>query len=199
MVPVPSARQREALAFLEQHLFAAGAFQWPPALLNKLAPERHWDFTGSVFRARRIDFPVHEMVLAIQRRPLNRFYDSTFLSRLQDLELRYDGEEDPFTMQELFARLRAAIWSELETGTSISSFRRNLQREHLRHLTRLVLAPTTTPEDARSLARADLKVLDEDVGKALGNDTIDAYTGAHLDEVKTRIEAALAAAVNRAL
>ena len=73
MVPVPPARQREALAFLEEHLFGSDAFHWSPELLNKLAPERHWDFTRSIFRMRRIDFPVHELVLAVQRGPLNRF------------------------------------------------------------------------------------------------------------------------------
>ena len=102
-------------------------------------------------------------------------------------------------MQELFSRLRTVIWSELETGSTINSFRRNLQREHLRHLTHLVLDPGTTPEDARSLARADLNVLGQDVGRAMGSDEIDAYTNAHLDEVKSRIEATLAAEVNRKL
>ena len=199
MVPVPSARQREAIEFLVDHVFGPDAFEWPAELLNKLAPERHWDFTGSVWRMRRIDFPVHEYVLAVQRGPLRRFYDSTFLSRLQDLELRYENENNPFTMPELFASLRTAIWSELAAGTSINSFRRNLQREHLRHLTRLVLAPSTTPEDARSLARADLKLLARGIDVAMKSAGLDDYSQAHLDEAKTRIEAALAAAVNREL
>ena len=63
------------------------------------------------------------------------------MSRLQDLELRYEGEET-FGMVDLFTGLRQAIWAELETGNSIDSFRRNLQRAQLQKLIALVLRPT---------------------------------------------------------
>ena len=63
-------------------------------------------------------------------------------------------------MVDLFAGLRQAIWAELETGDSIDSFRRNLQRAQLQKLIGLVLRPAWgTPEDARTLARADLQTI----------------------------------------
>ena len=126
---------------LVEHVFGPDAFRWSPELLNKLAPERWVDFTWSVFDVRRIDYPIHDRVLSIQRQPLDRFYDPTLLSRLQDLELRYEGE-DTFGMVDLFTGLRQAIWAELETGDSIDSFRRNLQRAQLQKLIGLVLRPT---------------------------------------------------------
>jgi len=198
LVPVPAARQREALEFLVEHIFGPDAFHWSPQLLNKLGPDRQWDFSNRVWNVKRIDFPVHDYVLAVQRAPLARLYDATTLSRLQDLELRYETE-NPFTMPELFTGLRQAIWAELETGAPINGFRRNLQREHLKHLLRLALTPGAGPEDARSLARADLKTLADEIKPRLKQSYLDAYTSAHLDEVKDRIDAALTAEVVRKL
>ena len=171
---------------------------WDAELLNKLAPERWWDFTGSVWRTQRIDMPIHNTVLGIQRDVLNRLYDGLLLARLQDLELRTAADE-VFTMDELFVGLRQAIWSELDEGASVNSFRRNLQRVHLRILTDLVLRAESAPEDARTLARADLKKLNERIGRALDRGTLDAYTQAHLDETQARIEAALEAGLMRSL
>ena len=197
--PVPPARQREALDFLVEHVFGPDAFHWSPELLNKLAPERWVDFTWSVFDVHRIDYPIHDRVLSIQRRPLDRFYDPTLLSRLQDLELRYEGDET-FGMVDLFAGLRQAIWAELETGDSIDSFRRNLQRAQLQKLIGLVLRPAWgTPEDARTLARADLQTIVAQIETRLEGSGLDAYSRAHLEETKARIEAALEAGLERSL
>ena len=199
MVPVSAARQREALAFLTEHIFGANAFAWTPELLNKLAPERWWDFTDAIWNQRRIDYPIHEVVLNIQRQPLHRLYDPLLLSRVQDLELRYE-ERDPFTMPELFAELRQAIWAELETGSSIDSFRRNLQRAHLDKLVGLLVDPSAGgPEDARALARVDLKEIAAGINALLDSPspTLDAYSQAHLDETRALIAAALAAELER--
>ncbi len=197
--PVAPARQREALDFLVEHVFGPDAFRWSPQLLNKLAPERRGDFTRSVFRVRRIDYPIHQVVLSIQRQPLNRFYDPVLLSRLQDLELRYEGEET-FAMVDLFAGLRQAIWAELETGGSIDSFRRNLQRAQLQKLIGLVVSPVPrTPEDARTLARADLQAIAAQIEARLDGSDLDAYSRAHLEETRARIEAALEAGLERSL
>ncbi len=197
--PVPPARQREALDFLVEHVFGPDAFGWSPELLNKLAPERWVDFTWSVFDVPRIDYPIHDIVSSIQQQPLNRFYDPTLLSRLQDLELRYEGD-DTFGMVELFTGLRQSIWAELETGSSIDSFRRNLQRAQLQKLIGLVLRPVPgTPEDARTLARADLQTIATQIETRLAGHALDAYSRAHLEETKARIEAALEAGLERSL
>ena len=189
--PVAPARQRQALEFLEQHVFGPEAFAWSPELLNKLAPERWVDFTWSVFKVRRIDYPIHDIVLGIQGQPLGRFYDPVLLSRLQDLELRYE-EGEAFTMVDLFTGLRQAIWAELEAGGNINSFRRNLQRAHLRKLIGLVVRPAPgTPEDARSLGRADLRLLAGRIEARLESGGLDTYSRAHLEETQARIEAAL--------
>jgi hypothetical protein len=64
----------------------------------------------------------------------------------------------------------------------------------------LVVKPgLATPEDASTLARADLKQIRATITKAMGRDGLDAYTGAHLDETAARIDAALEAGIQRQL
>ncbi len=198
--PVPAAKQREVLEFFATEFFAADAFQFSPQLLNKLAPERFWDFQGSVWSMQRIDYPLHEVILSIQKRPLDHFYDPILLSRLPDLELRYQEDEQPFTMAEMFATLRRVIWSELAASTNINSFRRELQRAHLGKLIHLVLQPDSkVPSDAISLARADLIHIRKEIHRVVEEGGLNAATQAHLDETAARIEAALKATVERKL
>ncbi|NIR60529.1 MAG: peptidase M43, partial [Gammaproteobacteria bacterium] len=155
-------------------------------------PERFWDFSGSTFNMQRLDYPIHGMILAIQSRPLAQLYNGLLMGRILDLELRSEIGEDPLTLPEMFGEVRDAIWSEVAGARNVDSYRRALQRQHLKHLINLVVQPTPgTPEDASTLARADLKALNTAIERALSRGGLDAYTEAHLDETSARIEAAL--------
>src|SRR5260221_9728577 len=73
-----------------------------------------------------------------------------------------------------------------------SIVRRNLQREHLKELTNLVLglrAARLAPPDALSLARAHLPETDRKIHKALGQEsnTIAATTLTHLEDSHERL------------
>jgi len=197
--PVPAAQQRQALAFLTREVFGPEAFRFSPRLLNKLAVERFPDLEGAIWSAERNDLPIHSLVLAIQSVPMNRLYSRISLGRLNDLEARYGAGDEAFTMAEMFSSVRKAVWSELQTKSNVNSFRRNLQRRHLQTLIDLVVnLDGAFPEDARTLARADLteirRGIDADMGTAPRLDTI---TRAHLDESRARATAALAAGLQR--
>jgi hypothetical protein len=219
-VPVPAAKQREALEFLRSYAFSEKAFQLPPGLLNKLAIERlpGLDFVSYYF-TQRLDFPWHDTVLALQHEVLDRLYNPIVLSRIQDNELRFAANETPFAMADLFAGLNASIWSELDTGpTAISSLRRNLQREQLKQLIRLTLRtappgppppppsgiaagfpPTPRPpEDATTLARASLLDIQARIQKAIAAGSVtERTTRAHLEETQARIAATLQAQIQK--
>jgi len=198
--PVPAETQREAMTFLTSKVFGPDAFRFEPSLLNKLAPERHSDFTGAVWRTQRIDYPLHDVVLALQRPALAHLYDPILMSRMIDNELRFGSDSRPFTLADLFGEMRGAVWSELRNGTDVNSFRRALQRAHLQKLIRLVVAPAAgTPADACALARADLVSLRGSMEKALGGTSLDAYSRAHLGEGRAMIDAALDAGLERKL
>src|SRR3989442_8555636 len=107
-VPVPASEQREALAFLNREIFGPDSFKFSPGLLNKLAMERFPDIEGPIWTATRNDLPIHSLVLAIQSLPMNRLYHPIALGRLNDLEARYDGGKDAFTMAKIITPVRQA-------------------------------------------------------------------------------------------
>ncbi len=196
--PVPAVKQREALEFLIENVLSRDAFDFPPRLLNKLAPERFWDFSGTVFKLERIDYPIHEVVLSVQSDPLNRLFDPVRLRRMQDIQLRYDLNHEPFEMREMFEGLRQTIWSELSNSQKINSFRRALQREHLDRLIGLVVDPAKgIPQDATTLARADLISIKDNIDPVLAGPEADPFSRAHLEETRAKIEAALQAGIHR--
>ena len=75
--------------------------------------------------------------------------------------------------------------------------RRDLQRAHLDDLTALVVRPAPrTPADARSVARMQLRELERKVARvAAAGPALDAYTRAHLEESRARIQKALTASL----
>jgi hypothetical protein len=191
--PVPAAKQREALAFLDKYIFAADAFPVSAELLNKLAPERYDDYAGTNWNRERVDYPVHEVVFGIQSSPLGYLYSAPMLRRLADMPLHYAPGEDVFTMSEMFQTLRHSIWDEVYAKKNINGFRRNLQRQHANMLIGLMLGGGGAPLDAASLARYDLTNLRTAIIEALRSRGLDADTRAHLELVNSRISAALGA------
>ncbi len=201
--PVPSEKQREALDLLRTFAFKEEAFQLPPSLLNKLAIERlpGLDGIGGLFNSQRIDYPWHDSVLNLQRGVLNRLLHPSTLSRILDNELRFNPNDKPFPMADLFNGLDTSIWSELNADAAkISSLRRNLQREHIKHLIRLTIrsGQSGVPEDATTLARASLQDIQTKIRRVLGASGVtDATTRAHLQETDARITATLQAQVQK--
>lgn len=205
LVPVTPAKQREALKFLQEHVFSDKPFQYPPELLRRLAVDRwsHWGADqGST------DFPLYERILAIQKLPMNRLLSASVLSRVQNNALKAEANEQPVTVAEIFRSVTDAVWNDLPNGkedrraASSSIIHRNLQREHLKRLASLVLGDkgsdaAAAPPDARSLARAHLKEINKRIETALKDKAADAdeTTVAHLEECQERIKKVLNASL----
>jgi hypothetical protein len=217
-VPVPAARQRAALKFLQETVLSDRPFQFPPQLLRRLGADRwsHWGNELAVLEP--VEYPVHERVLAVQRVVLEHLLDPSVLARVQDNALKTEKEQ-PLTLAEVFRSLTDGVWggpSPAETkdgrhkGCS-TVLRRNLQREHLKHLSRLVLGkrpgtgvfvlfgppPASVPPDARSLARLHLREVGKRIDAALADKQApaDDTTRAHLEECRERITQVLSASV----
>ena len=203
-VPVPAVKQREALQFIKEYALSDKAFTFSPELLNSLAITRWSDWGGDSWTSTRFDYPVHSVILRNQTLILERLLYPSVLSRVQDAELKFPKGEDAFTLPELFSGITDAVWVELgrdagakqwsNSDAFISSFRRGLQREHLKQLIKLVLeADSGTPEDARSLARLHLGQIRSKIQRVIQNarGTLDDYSFAHLEESQVRVEKAL--------
>ncbi|MFH2055452.1 MAG: zinc-dependent metalloprotease [bacterium] len=193
--PIPAETQRTAMQFLKDRIWAPNTFQFDASLVNKLQPERMPDFNYSVYRMERIDYPLHDRILAIQTQPLRQIYNPTTLHRLSDITMHYAPGEDVYTMTDVFQDVRRAIWTPEITGPqNITSTRRNLQRAHLDILIDLVTdTKLKVPEDARTLARVDLRTLKGAISSALGSNNLDTITRGHFEESLARIDAAMQA------
>lgn len=194
--PIPVEKQRQALATLQKYVFAEDAFNFPPELLNKLAPSR-WRHWGTRTRVGRLDYPIHDLVLFIQSSVLVDLLSGDRLSRLKDIELK-SASDKALTIPELFDTLQEGIWTEVVKSKNreikISSLRRGIQRQYLDLLTSMVLRKEQEriPEDARTLAWYKLKQLDE---KLKAVDSKDEYTKAHILETRDRIDKVLSARI----
>jgi hypothetical protein len=120
---------------------------------------------------------------------------------MQDAEVKYANPRDAFTMADLFEGVQEAVWSELKPGATgtINSFRRAVQREHLKRQCNLVLRPNPAmPEDAATLARYGLTQLRGRIQQALGSGpAMNTTTRAHLQESAARIDETLRAQQQR--
>ncbi|MEM8943814.1 MAG: zinc-dependent metalloprotease [Planctomycetota bacterium] len=220
IVPVNGAKQREALDFLVDNILSDEAFAFSPQLLRRITSE-HWYHWGSRMSFGNGGVNVHDRVLRLQQIVLRHCFDASMLKRLQHQQLMIDqaeGDEDPsnepLTIGELFRTLTDSIWSELraENGElECSVIRRNLQRDHLSRLNKLVLGnrrssygdmfgfilfaggSSSYPADARSLARMHLLEIAERIEGVLEkeNAEIEDATRAHLAESLDLIEKVL--------
>jgi hypothetical protein len=218
LVPVSSAKQREALKFLQEHLFSDKPFHFPPQLLRRLAVER-WSHWGA--QSGSTDFPVYDRILGIQRVAMSQLLSPGVLQRIQNSALKADDDDQPLQVAEVFRGVTDGIWSELPNGAAkdgkkavaVSIIRRNLQREHLKALTTIVLGQrsagggvslivfggggASVPPDARSLARLHLQDIDKRIDATLKEKdmTLDETTRSHLEECHARIAKVLTASM----
>jgi hypothetical protein len=198
-VPVKAAKQREALVFLQKHILTDQPFNFSPELLRKLAADRwlHWGTETEIMRG--VDFPLHERIGKIQRVVLDELFDGDTLARVQDTGLKAELGEHPVTIAEIFRAVNESIWADLPNGDKAATakpslVRRNMQREHLKDLSNLVLK-NHAPADARSLARMHLREIARRIDQLMSDKKVnlDDTTRAHLEETKEQIAKVLSA------
>jgi hypothetical protein len=221
IVPVPGAKQREALRFLVDQILSDKAFQFSPALLRHLGAQK-WYHWGDRSESQSVDFPVLDRVLGIQRIVLSQCLSPSVLARLQNQELQADPATEPLKIAEIFRALTDGVWPDLDGETkdgkktlALSSVRRNLQREYVKKLSTIVLGDArpsisdlfvfvsfgstgTYPADAKALARMHLKEIEGRIQKGLDQKevSVDDTTRAHLEEARQRIAKVLDARVD---
>jgi len=192
--PVPVTKQREALGFLVDRVFAPTAVQLPPAVLQKLGSNRwlHWGTPATV--GGRLDFPFHDQMLAFQASVLGQLLHPFRLSMIRDGETKY-GAASMVTIPEMMGSLTRSIWSEAMGPTAVRNVgagRRDLQRAYLDQMAQMIVTPAPgTPADARAVARMQLRDLERRLAQAPAG--LDAYTSAHLAESRARIQKTLTA------
>lgn len=193
---VPLAEQRRSLKLISDNIFDETKFKFSPTLLNKLAPSRwsHWGERTAIFR---LDYPIFENVLFLQAVTMYDLLNPDRLARLRDGELK--APQQTMSIPELFDTLQNSIWSEVvnpEKNFALSSLRRALQREYMNAMIDMMIGRARVPEDARTVARYELRQLEQAIGQAeRWVNKQDVYTLAHLEEAHDRIQKAFDAPI----
>lgn len=193
--PVSIEQQRQALALIEKYIFSEEPFRFSPDLLNKLAPSR-WAHWGSEPTS-NLDYPIHDNILFLQSIVLFDLLNYDRLARLRDSELRVKPGQATLTIPDLFDSLQSSIWGEIinpPDNLKLSGLRRALQRQYMNAMVSMVLREVDAPEDARTVARYELRRLHKSIDRALRKvNEKEIYTKAHLEEAQDRIGKALEA------
>ena len=204
---VPADQQRAALKFVIERTFYDDAYGLTPELLERMGADKWMDSGSRSLMAREDAWPIHDRILGMQASALTWLMNPTTLRRVYDNELRLPEDEDALTLPELLKTIDEAVWSEIDEECPegrndrkpmISSLRRNLQREHMQRLLDLVLQTsedTAAYKPISNLARMQLRKLVKRIDASIEkcSDKMDAYTKAHLSEIKERIQKALEA------
>ncbi len=214
LAAVPPEKQREALKFLQERVLTDKPFRFPPDLLKKLAADRwlHWGNEYGFYSS--VEYPLYSRILRIQRIALDQMFDAEVMARIQNNALQSSNGESALTLAEVFRAATDSVWADLVTKDAPPEgavVRRNLQREHLKKLTTLVLGnknrsddyfyfvfsfgDRTVPPDARSLARLHLRELGQKIEAALKDGKADDARRAHLTECQERIAKVLGASM----
>ncbi len=220
ITPIVGARQRDALKLLVDQILSDKAFQFSPGLLRKLMTESWQDSRYSFYGG--MDYPIYRMILNLQEIALDQCLDSSVLQRIQNQETQSEAGSNPLKIAEVFRSLSDGIFTELgapPSGSSpftISTIRRNLQREYVKRLSDMVLGPkndyslggyryilfyggqSSPPPDAKNLARLHLDEVGRKIETLVGKKDLkmEDTTLAHLKEIQFRISKVLNANLN---
>ncbi len=187
-IPVPKEHQKNALKFVNEQLFAT-----PEWLIDKDIFGRI-EYSGAVERIRKLQSDILDDILSLGR-----------MQRLIETQTLYGNSA--YALTDMMKDLRNGVWSELKSGKSIETYRRNLQRAHIDRLAYLMTADsqkkaptfggyqkstavTTSQSDIRAVVRAELKSLESAIKSGL-NRTNDQLSRIHLQDALERIDAIL--------
>lgn len=205
LVPVSAQKQREALDFCIQHAFFPESFDVTPELLRYMTVQKWGDSSDWWTAYNDSTWPLHDRIAGIQASTMTMLLNPTTLRRVYDNEAMVAPDEDALTLPELLGTVYDNVWTELQEKDaalasksprrpSISSLRRNLQREYVERMIDLSLDSGygAAQKAISNLATHQLRKLHGTLDKVLENDgKLDPYTMAHFSEAHLRIEKAL--------
>ena len=177
-VPVSKERQKESVEFLNEQLFETPEWMINTDILNRIQHD------GMIERLR-----------GLQVNTLSNVLDFGRMARIIENET-LNGKE-AYALTSLMSDLRNGIFSELNRGSKIDTYRRNLQRAYVDRLEYLLTQQqegsrnsssiNVNQSDIRSIARAELNTLQRLTASAASR-TGDSLSRYHLLDLNERID-----------
>ncbi|MDR3232076.1 MAG: zinc-dependent metalloprotease [Planctomycetaceae bacterium] len=207
--PVEAAKQREAVKWLSENMFAADAFKISPDIYNKFGQEV-W-LSGNSITAYG-GFPLGLVTAVVQCHVLEDMIGPWVLTGLADTAFRVKEGEDALTADELFDSVTTAVFSELKTikvgeftsrKPAVPSARQTLQLHYFEILSMYALGQLQwnyfDTDFGQALTRMQLRQISADIKALLanGNVKLDSGSRSHLTVLGDRIDQVLKASVER--
>ncbi len=166
-------KQIRAIKFLNEQLFNTPTWMVDPAILNRIEQD------GIVDR-----------IKSLQSRTLGRLMDEDRIKRMIENEAL--NGTDAYTASSMFYDLRRSIFSELRTGRTVDTYRRNLQKAMVETLGELVNSEDkdVRTTDIPSLARGNLSTLQTEIRAGISRQS-DSMSKYHLEDLLQRINRVL--------
>lgn len=184
---VAKADQKRALKFINDELFKTQPWLLDENIFNKI------EYSGSTERIR-----------GTQVRTLNRILSLGRMARVMENEALNGNKA--YSILEMMKDLRNGVWTELRSGRSIDTYRRNLQRAYIDRLAYLMTAKNqskfrgssyvkstalnTSQSDLRAVVRAELNTLKREIRRAIPR-TRNTMSKIHLQDALERIDTIL--------
>ncbi len=184
---VPAEIQRHAMQFVSDEAFTPPTWMINEDILGRI------ENVGTVERMRRLQVGVLNNVLQAGR-----------MQRMIEDAARFG--DAAYSLPEMMTDVRQAVWTELRTGGSIDTYRRNLQRGYLERINDLMngdgpSGPTVSvpgrdefvtnvnlpQSDIRAVARGELESLQREIRNRLASGP-DRMTRLHLQDSLARIQ-----------
>ncbi|MGA2716215.1 MAG: zinc-dependent metalloprotease [Bryobacteraceae bacterium] len=169
--PEPKDRQKAAVEFLGENAFVTPRMLIRPDVLRRMEP------AGELDRIRNAQMSVLTPLLNAGR-----------IERLVEQEAM--DAASAYRPSQFLADIRGTIFRELKMASpSIDAYRRNLQRGYVELLAARISLRGVS-DDTRPLFRGELKLLNEEIARALPK-TAGRETRSHLEDLRDRIALAL--------
>jgi hypothetical protein len=183
----PKAVQKEAVAFINNQLFATPTWMLDPKILDKISS------------------PTGDQLGSLQDNTLGSLLSAGRLTRMTTSSKRFPNSYD---IAELFSDLKKGIFSELSSKKAIDGYRRNLQKSYVDRMSALLgnapsvggitisiggavsAGPDPKKTDVTSVVRAHLTSLRSEIQATIPA-TTDTMSKYHLMDLSERIKTAL--------
>lgn len=187
--PVPKARQKDAVAFLNEAVFSTPTAMIKTDILSKLESD------GNINR-----------ITGAQGRVLSSLVANAKLQRMVEYEALAANKSTVYTLGDMLTDLRRGLWKEIYAGQPIDAYRRRLQTTYLEAMASKIKPAAPNAQDAllaqlfgggvvstrdfRPLLKDEMRVLDRELAGAIAR-TGDRTTRAHLQDARDQIKAML--------
>lgn len=191
---IPRSEQRKAFDLIDRYVLSSHALTYPPELLNSVAPIRYgadWS-TGGI---RRTDFPIREVIAQLQDAAISELFNPASISRIANESLKESHSGQTMSLSDLFEWTNAAIFDDLGAHT-IPALHRDLQRRftdlelQIAFLSSGSMDELGVPREIQALSRYELRRVRGRLDAAY-RAASDVATRAHIDDLRSRIDAGL--------